>query len=710
MIEYKNQLKDFEFDVEEHKSHHPNKKTGEYKITKYCNNIMTFDIEVTSAWLQDGKVIPYHTGETAEYWNNLEPLALPYIWQFSIDGTVYYGRELKDFEKVLKAIPKDLHCIVWVHNLYYEFAHLSDFLKWGSVFARSPHKPMKAKPKKYKNIEFRCSYTLTNLSLANWGKKIGLEKMVGDLDYEKLRTPLTELSEVELGYCERDCLVVEAGIKDFLKTYKKQRNIPLTSTGTIRREVKSFLCSEDYIKFIKKLVPRDVEEYNLLRKVFAGGYTHANRYYKGKTITDYIEHYDFASSYPAVMVSEKFAMTPWIYAGHSLPEEETFEDTAYIMTLKFHNIYCNTFNTYIQASKVSGKGMQYDNGRVIKAEELTITVLETDYLTIKESYRWESLEVLSVYKSYKDYLPKEFVEYILELYGNKTSLKDVEGMEDIYMQSKSFINGLFGMCVTAIIQADVKLNKEGQWYVEPLTSEDVNKKLDSLQKYNLRDKRYFLSYSWGCEVSSYARRNLWKCILHEDNDLDVMYCDTDSIFIIGEHSFDWYNKEITEKLRLACDSQGIDFSLTRPKTPKGVEKPLGIFSPEEPCSQFRSLGAKRYCERRATDGQLHLTVSGINKEAVKLLNDDIENFKDGFDFDKDSEYVSKRLHTYIYDMSEVTYPDGYVSKYTTGINMRRTGYELTMVEEYKALLEFGDLTVEELPERTLIKLRGEFYG
>ena len=63
---------------------------------------------------------------------------------------------------------------------------------------------------------------LTRLSLETWGKQLGLEKAVGYLDYDKLRTPLTPLTDDELYYCERDCLVVEKGIKSYIKRYGNQ--------------------------------------------------------------------------------------------------------------------------------------------------------------------------------------------------------------------------------------------------------------------------------------------------------------------------------------------------------------------------------------------------------------------------------------------------------------------------------------------------------
>ena len=702
---YKGQLRERELDIEIRKAHKKD-KDGNYPVKKFCNSIFTFDIEVTSAWLEDNKVIQYRKGEDSEYWNGLQALALPYIWQFSCDGIVYYGRDFRDFKKVLDDLPKDCEIIIWVHNLSYEFMFLCNILEWGSVFARSPHKPIKCTPKGYANISFRCSYFLTRLSLDNWGKQIGLPKATGDLDYEKIRTPLTPLTEKELGYCERDCLVVEAGIKYYLKKYEKQRFIPLTQTGTVRREVKELLTSDpSYVTFIKDLIPEDADEYAMLQDVFAGGFTHANRIYANKTITEYVEHYDFASSYPTVMIAEKYPMSPWIYIDDELPSKDTFDDYAYIFRIKFRRLKCTHCNTYIQASKSEYHNATLDNGRVICADELTITITEQDWLTISETYEWDSYEVEYCYRSVKDYLPQPFCDYILKLYANKTELKDVEGYEDLYLQSKQYINSMFGMCVTAIIQANVSMEND-EWFIEPLTKDIVNKRLDKLRNPNPREKRYFLSFSWGCWVTAYARRNLWKCI--ESVDYDVLYCDTDSIFVRVKQDFSWYNNEVTDKIKKACEENNLDYNKTKPKTPKRKEKPLGIFEQEKPCIQFRTLGAKRYIERRQDDEKLYMTVSGIDKTAVELLDDDIDKFADGFNFDKDADCITKKLCTYLVDIPTCTYPDGYISTYKYGINLRRNGYLLSLTDEYTALLQLCDFNLGDISDRFMNGLRADF--
>lgn len=105
---------------------------------------------------------------------------------------------------------------------------------------------------------------------------------------------------------------------------------------------------------------------------------------------------------------------------------------------------------------------------------------------------------------------------------------------------------------------------------------------------------------------------------------------------------------------------------------------------------------------------MHLTVAGINKGAVALLNDDIENFTDGLEFDKDSDFVTKRLATYITDMPPVVFPDGYKSDYRFGINLRRTGYKLTLTDEYKRLIDYESVDAGELAESYINNMKGRF--
>lgn len=715
----KKRVEGYEFNIEEITL----KKRRMTKKVKRCLDIFTFDIEVTSAFIDpDGNIITYVPGKPADYWNDLVKLALPYIWQFSINDNVYYGREFNDFIKVLDALPK-VELIIYIHNEPYEFMFLQNILTFDDVFARAPHKPMKARCKEYPHIEFRCSYALTNLSLEKWGQELGVYKKSGQLDYNMMRTPLTPLTAEELEYCEYDCLVLYEGIKDHIREYKNIWDIPMTATGKVRIPVKKIVTADkDYMNLMHRLVPADANEYKLLKdRVFAGGYTHASRKYIDKIIkadADHtISHCDISSSYPFSLCAYKYPSGRWAYWGNRLPDPETFEYRAYIIQLHFIGIRSVSWSTYIQASKCQGHGLIYDNGRIIAADELTITCTEQDYVTIMNNYEWESIESQGTWVCHKQYLPDIFIDFILDLYQGKTELKGVtEDMDptapERYMRFKRWINSCFGMCVTAICQVDVEFNQENedQWYIGRLTPEKVNETLSKLKRWF--DKKYFLSYAWGCWCTAYSRRRLWSCFEMVQGekimDNDLLYADTDSLFYIDNindrYDFTWFNKDADKRLHEMCEARGLDYDKTRPIDIKGKSHPLGYMEFEPECDAFKTLGSKKYLEER--DNKLYMTVAGVNKGAVACLSS-MDDFCEGFEFDKDHPAMHKLEHTYLTDMPEVTYPDGYHSDLKYGINMRPTGYTLSKPNIIRDFFEFMDGKVA-ISQNYEIKLRGVF--
>lgn len=671
MIKYKGQMKTQQYNIVK-------RRKGRKKVTvKSCTDILTFDIETTSYWIKpDGSITGYVPGKSADYWNSMVRGSLPYIWQFSFNDKVYYGREIRDFLKVLDDLPKGVKFIIWVHNLGFEFsAALLNILTVDKLFARTPHSPMYAIFKEYPDVEFRCSYILTNMSLDTWGKQLGVLKKTGDLDYHKLRTPLTKLTRKELGYCERDCIVVYEGIKDHLKMYKDVWDIPMTSTGRVRRPFKDLVTHDKtYMKHMKKLVPKDIAEYERWRKVFAGGYTHCNRKYLNTTVEGPIYHVDIASSYPFILCAYKFPYGRWGFLGNVLPDESKFDNRAYICKLHLKGVKIKTWNTYISASKcIDGRRIISDNGRVLLADELTTWVTEFDYQTIMATYEFDDIESLGCWCCHKQYLPAIYIDFVLQQYEGKTSLKGVDPVQ--YYISKTRLNALYGMAVSNIVQSDVIFDPDRGWYVEPLTADKVNYKFDKMRRWF--DRSYFLHYAAGCWVTAAARFRLWECIRRIDSDL--IYTDTDSLFYLNEHDWTWFNDDATERLRESCSARGIDFERTRPKDPKGKAHPLGVLEPEETADRFRSLGAKKYVEERA--GKLYMTVSGVNKAAVSAL-DSIDDFQDGFVFDKDFKDMHKNEICYLDDMKPVTFPDGYYCNLKYGVNMRPTGYELSVPTVY----------------------------
>lgn len=659
------------------------------------NTIYTLDTETSSYWVKpDGEVIAYDPDISTDTYNEeLAAGAVCYIWMIGINDTVIYGRELDELQQCLKEIVKHAEGtpIIYIHNAGYDFQFLRSVLTIEEVFSRTVRKPMYFKAN---DCIFRCSYMLTRLSLETWGESLEYQKQIGKLDYDVLRSPLTELTEDELCYCEYDLLVMYAGLKKFRERYGDIEDIPLTQTGEVRRPVKNmFKKNMQHLHKVTELQPKTVNEYKRLRAVFAGGETHANRINSCKILND-IGSFDKTSDYPYQMCAEKFPMSRFTKTSNDLRflKPETY---AYIIEIAFYNIRCRTSNTYISRSHCQAvKHGKYDNGRVISAEMVATCITEQDYQTIKEMYVYDSFEVIAVFRSRKQYLPKGFIEYILDLYAKKTTLKDVEGKEELYMQSKQFLNSLFGMAVTDIILPDVSFTSN-TWIKGEVTDETVQSRLDEIQGHFFKN---FLAYQWGVWVTAYARRELMQAILYCDN--DEVYHDTDSCKTMNwrrykEEYFDKQNVIMDKKLKAMCDHYDIDFEKTRPLKPSGEAAPLGYWDFEGYYESFKTLGAKKYAYVNLfnEDGTIkkknkgiHVTISGVPKKEAAALLPDLESFANGFTFDR--EKCGRKLLTYLDGNNpQVTLPDGYKVHHAYAANMRNNSYKIGITSEYASIIQ-----------------------
>ena len=369
-------------------------------FTEYYNNkpiitnetIFCLDIEVSSFWIDKNKnIIEYDYKLSDEFYNSCDKGSCVYIWQFSIEDTIFYGREFEDLYKFIIDIRKDLlkeseksQMIIYVHNLSYEFSFLRGLpFVWNSVFARTLRKPMKAICNN--DICFKCSYMLTNLSLSSWGKQLGIEKKVGDLDYTKLRTPLTQLTEKELDYCEYDIKIMIKGLKKFRDKYEKLSKLPLTSTGEVRRVVSKIYEKDfNHKKHITKLQPKTVEQWKIFKSCFGGGDTHAHVVNVRQNIKE-VTHIDETSAYPSMIVRKKFANSPFVKVKTDIKLD--FEKFAYIMCLKLENVKLKGTLSYISKGrcKVVSNAVD-DNGRIVSADKIILYCTELDYMMIKKLY------------------------------------------------------------------------------------------------------------------------------------------------------------------------------------------------------------------------------------------------------------------------------------------------------------------------------------
>ena len=138
---------------------------------------------------------------------------------------------------------------------------------------------------------------------------------------------------------------------------------------------------------------------------------------------------------------------------------------------------------------------KFDNGRIISADELEIVLTDVDFYFLLDSYKIEEYEIEESYYSIYDYLPKQFIEFVLEKYVNKTKYKNVEGMEVEYAKEKNKFNALYGMSVTNMIKDNVIYKDElEEWFEEELTNEEIVEKLEIEKKKSKKSNKCESSY------------------------------------------------------------------------------------------------------------------------------------------------------------------------------------------------------------------------
>ena len=661
------------------------------KSKKVDNNIYSFDIETTSYLKLDG--IQYDP-KSYENFNQKEKdrcefYSIMYIWMFSINDIVYYGRtwqDLKDFLSLLdNNIPEKK--IVFIHNLSYEFQFLRGEFNFKNVFARTKRKVMKCEFIDY-NIELHCTYFMSNVSLEILADtyKLPIKKLVGSLDYNIIRSPITPMTEKEMSYCENDCLVIYYYIKMELLDYIRVDKIPITSTGKVRRQLMDQTYKNmTYKRKTRKAINDDPHIYNLLLQAFQGGYNHASWVYADEIIED-VDSYDFTSSYPYVMTTFKYPMSRF-YKDDVKTIDDMYRLYAYLLVVKFKNISCKYYNNFISSSKCRHiKGARYDNGRIISADEIEMTLTDVDFRFILESYNCE-YEIIESYSALYNYLPKLLIDFILEKYVSKTKLKGVENEEVNYARIKALFNSIYGMTVTNTIRNDVVYDNVSGWDEKCLNNEDIIKALENERK------KGFLSFSWGVWVTAWARNNLLTNLIKLDK--HNIYADTDSLKLIKGYDkkvIKEYNKKVKERIRYVSKILKIPIEKYNPKDIKGINHLLGVFENETKegdkytYEKFITQGAKKYAVIQ--DGKIKITVAGVpKKEGAKCLKR-LEDFRDNLEFK--SSITKKQTLIYLDDQKEniVIDKDGkeYINKDKTGCSLIPCTYTLGKAIDYANLI------------------------
>lgn len=635
--------------------------------TRYKDVICTFDIE--SSRLPD-----------------IEQ-SIMYIWMFHIHPhTTIVGRTWEELAELIAKINIELEdntLCVFIHNLSYEFQFLQAIYNFSKeeVFAVDRRKVLKATMHENK-WEFRCSYLHSNMSLAEYTKKMKVkhQKLDGDeFDYKVIRYPWTELTEKQLQYCVNDVVgLAEAISVEMEADGDNLYTFPLTSTGYVRRDAKKAMRNAPQ-GFVKKQLP-SIEIYKLCRETFRGGDTHANRFYAGRIVKN-ARSADRSSSYPEVICNCEFPVSEFVSVGavefERLIHLIKVRKKAVLMRVSISNLrLTNEFWGFPYLSRDKCRRIEngaFDNGRILSADYLETTLTDIDLKIILDQYSFDDLCAFDVAYARYGKLPESFIDVVISYYKAKTELKDVSGQEIYYMKSKNKLNACYGMCAQDPVK-QTAMFLSGDWDVTETPVEEL---------LEISNSKGWLAYQWGVWVTAHARAALQEGLkLAGEN---AVYCDTDSVKYLGEVDWTEYNNG-----RIAASKKSGAYATD----PKGVTHYMGVYEADGYYHEFKTLGAKKYAFTKKPGGETFVTIAGVTKrKGGKELDKfgGLKAFNPGFVF------VEAGGTESIYnDHPEIEFieREGRRLRITPNIVIKDSTYTLGITDEYEKLLENSRLLLD----------------
>ena len=565
--------------------------------------------------------------DTETSWNHDEqnPVGWIYQWAFKFGGQVVIGRKPSELVEALRRLKmalelsKSRKLVVFVHNLSYDIQYLKQWL----IGAFGAFKILAVKPHKFITFEvegfiFKCSFKLSNKSLATWAGDLGTEhaKLKEDKAfYDEIHYQDEPLSRENWRYQILDAVVLDEAIEKQLVAYGDNiLTVPLTSTGYVRREARRNYKKERKNRKAFVTTQLSKETYLACKEEFAGGLTHGNRFLCGKTVRpeagEFIKHRDFRSHYPTQQRTQKFPVGKFNLWGEHLTIEEVRElvkDYCVLMKVTFQNVRVKkavVLPILSVAKCYKGRSerlnMVEDNGRVLECKGVfTLYLTELDFHWISKQYEVEFYDIEKTWVAVKGYMPDYMKVTVDEFFLGKTKWKMELAKEKakgekadkervIYlslelMKSKNGLNGIYGMSATDIVRVNYEMDDAGEWKQEaPDAGEALKKYYGSENSFN--------RYQFGIYTTSHARNELlFYAEIIESNGGTVLYVDTDSIFYVSNERIEKAIEEENERRKARALSIGAFVEY------EGKTVTYDSFDDEmEEITAFRFLHAKCY--------------------------------------------------------------------------------------------------------------------
>ena len=653
-----------------------------------------FDVETTTITQEDGKHYSF-----------------VYHFQFSI-GTprvlnVYLFRKWDHFLTFLDAMAdyyhlnEKLHMVVSIFNMSYEFSFLAYRLEWDrgewDFFAKDKYQPLRAT---YRGIEFREVQTITGGNLAQLAKDYCYtQKMVGDLDFKKLRNSTTPLDPVELQYTINDVVILSEFMWFMFNEYiRPSKNIPMTFTGILLKEIKEELKAlclqrddklhlkhgssyDEWMSYVNSMQPTKEQYETYFKWFFRGGYVHGNALFTDQLLK--MRGKDFTSMYPAHMLFIGYCpVTPFKPVQHDPDkiwklQESDLNSKCMIIHCIVDYVRPLTTHTIESKSKIPYySNAKWDNGRLISCDQAEFWWTEQDFKIFRMFYSYEGITILDALEAKRGKYPKYLTNIISHYYKLKEHLKST-GQKDTpaYNIAKSRVNSLYGLCVKRLRLQKVLFNTEKGWFDDP-----------TVMEYEKEINKNILPVFCGIWTTSNSRFTILTLLKKlTDAGVKCFYIDTDCLKyepchkaeqIIKHMNITMYRHRMKRKLRS-------DYFKGLGELDEDYKHDDGTPAIVE----FKMLGSKRYII--SLDGHIKSTIAGMPKQSINALGKTPEEILDSFSrvgyHLTPSE--SGKLTT---DYSEYPYSaeiDGEIMSELSGVAIYEIPFSLTLKQEYSDYLD-----------------------
>lgn len=399
-----------------------------------------------------------------------------------------------------------------------------------------------------KRITIIDSLKLLPMSISAMAKTFDMPMAKGDIDYHMYRPVGYIPTEDEMEYLKLDLNIMKHGILFFFN----QGLNKLTLSSNALNDYKTNHCNVQFRLGFDKMFPQvDNDVDNIIRSTYKGGYTYVKEMWKSKTILQKGIVFDVNSLYPYIMYDYLLPCYEPQYFNGNYDDLDDITKGIYPLYIQTIKVNFTVKDGYLPTLQLKGNGMYNPTEYITNSVgEEVITLTSVDLQLFKKHYIIHTIEYLDGYmfQGRKD-LFKSYIDHWSKVKEENHGIN--EGLRSL---AKLMLNSLYGKFAVNTNNCTLK---------EPYLDEE------GVVRYNYyeTEPQKMIYTAMATFITSYARELTINSA--QDNYDRFVYCDTDSIHLIGTDT-----------------PQGLDVD----------DKRLGAWKEEYKFQRARFIRAKTYYE------------------------------------------------------------------------------------------------------------------